>query len=89
MNALQNPPSIHICCTRLTVPAVNSFLIDLKEAVQEAKTMPTGSAEGSMVQIYGLGRSPVSGPFIVSEFAKMYLDVLYDVSPAETAVDTQ
>lgn len=79
MNALQNPPSLHICCTRLTVPAVDRFLSDLRSAVDEVKTMPAGVSEGTMVQIYGLGKSPVSGPFIVSEFAKLYLDVLYDL----------
>lgn len=79
VNALQNPPSLHICCTRLTVPVVETFISHLKEAVKDVRDMPIGG-EGSMVQIYGLGKSPVSGPFIVKEFAKMYLDVLYDVS---------
>jgi sphinganine-1-phosphate aldolase len=79
VNALQNPPAVHICCTRLTIPAVDTFLSDLKEAVDEVRIMPDGTHEGSMVQIYGLGKSNVSGPFIVSEFAKLYLDVLYEL----------
>lgn len=79
VNALQNPPAVHICCTRLTVPAVDTFLSDLREAVDEVKIIPDGAQEGSMVQIYGLGKSSVSGPFIVSEFAKLYLDVLYEL----------
>lgn len=79
VNALQNPPAVHICCTRLTVPAVDSFLSDLRASVDEVKVIPDGSHQGSMVQIYGLGRSSVSGPFIVSEFAKLYLDVLYEL----------
>lgn len=79
MNALQNPPAVHICCTRLTVPAVGTFLSDLRDAVDEVKIMPDGAHSGSMVQIYGLGKSSVSGPFIVSEFAKLYLDVLYEL----------
>lgn len=52
---------------------------DLHEAVEEVKIIPEGAQEGSMVQIYGLGKSSVSGPFIVSEFAKLYLDVLYEL----------
>lgn len=79
VNALQNPPAVHICCTRLTVPVVGTFLSDLREAVEEVKIIPEGAQEGSMVQIYGLGKSSVSGPFIVSEFAKLYLDVLYEL----------
>lgn len=70
---------MHICCTRLTVPVVEAFLSDLHEAVEEVKIIPEGAQEGSMVQIYGLGKSSVSGPFIVSEFAKLYLDVLYEL----------
>lgn len=79
VNALQNPPALHICCTRLTVPVVDNFLSDLRSAVDEVKAQPEDGPQGSMVQIYGLGKSTVSGPFIVSEFAKLYLDVLYDV----------
>jgi sphinganine-1-phosphate aldolase len=79
VNALQNPPSLHICCTRLTIPIVDNFLQDLREAVETVKTKPAGESEGTMVQIYGLGKSSVSGPFLVNEFAKLYLDVLYDV----------
>lgn len=79
VNGLQNPPALHICCTRLTVPVVDEFIQDLKSAVEEAKSMPAGMGQGTMTQIYGLGKSSVSGPFVVSEFAKLYLDVIYDV----------
>ena len=79
VNALQNPPALHICCTRLTIPAVDQFIADLKEAVEDVKQMPADVAQGTMVQIYGMGSSPISGSFILTEFAKLYLDVLYDV----------
>ena len=79
VNALQNPPALHICCTRLTVPVVDAFIADLKGAIEEARALPSGQGKGTMVQIYGLGKSTVSGPFIVDQFAKLYLDVLYDV----------
>lgn len=61
------------------MPAVETFLSDLRKSVDEVKIIPEGSHQGSMVQIYGLGKSNVSGPFIVSEFAKLYLDVLYEL----------
>jgi sphinganine-1-phosphate aldolase len=61
------------------VPVVDDFIQDLKSAVEEAKCILAGQGQGSMTQIYGLGKSNVSGPFIVSEFAKLYLDVIYDV----------
>lgn len=79
VNALQDPPALHICCTRLTIPVVDAFLTDLKAAVDDVKASPNTNSDGSMVQIYGMGSSPISGGFILTEFAKMYLDVLYDV----------
>ena len=36
---------------RLTVPAVDAFIADLKDAVQEAKLAPSG--KGTMVALYG------------------------------------
>lgn len=50
MNALQNPPALHIACTRLTVPVVDEFLRDLRIAVDGAKSN-VGGGEGSMVMI--------------------------------------
>ena len=50
MNALQNPPALHIACTRLTVPVVDEFLIDLRIAVDGAQSN-VGGGDGSMVMI--------------------------------------
>jgi sphinganine-1-phosphate aldolase len=36
---------------RLTVPLVDTFIADLKDSVEEAKTAPGG--KGNMVQVYG------------------------------------
>ncbi|THH12743.1 hypothetical protein EW146_g7415 [Bondarzewia mesenterica] len=52
LNALQNPPAVHIACTRLTVPVVEAFIQDLKDSVREVKGAPMG--EGTMVAIYVL-----------------------------------
>ena len=50
MNALQNPPALHIACTKLTVPVVDEFLRDLRIAVDGAKSK-VGGGDGSMVMI--------------------------------------
>ena len=36
---------------RLTVPLVDNFISDLKDAIREAKLAPTG--KGTMVMLYG------------------------------------
>ena len=50
MNALQNPPSLHLACTLLTVPVVQDFVRDLRIAVDETKS-GEGKSDGSMVML--------------------------------------
>jgi len=50
VNALQDPPALHIACTRLTVPAVDDFLRDLRLAVDEVKALEE-PGKGSMVML--------------------------------------
>ncbi|GAA5968880.1 hypothetical protein JCM3765_005823 [Sporobolomyces pararoseus] len=76
LNALQNPPAIHIACTKLTVPAVDDLLRDLRTAVDEVKAMDKAGG-GSMVTLYGLGSGSPIGPGLVEEMASRYMDVLY------------
>ncbi|CAE6430482.1 unnamed protein product [Rhizoctonia solani] len=75
LNALSNPASVHIACTRLTVPMADQFIADLKDCVAEAKGKPAG--KGNMVALYGLGNSSAVGPALVSRLATMFLDTLY------------
>ncbi|ETW81089.1 glutamate decarboxylase/sphingosine phosphate lyase [Heterobasidion irregulare TC 32-1] len=75
LNALQNPPAVHIACTRLTVPVVDTFIQDLKESVREVKGKPAG--KGTMVALYGLGQSSAIGPKMVGSLASAFLDALY------------
>ncbi|TFK53493.1 PLP-dependent transferase [Heliocybe sulcata] len=75
LNGLTNPAAVHIACTRLTVPIVDTFIADLKDAVQEAKLRPSG--QGSMVAVYGLGNSSAVGPKMVNRLATAFLDALY------------
>lgn len=48
VNALQNPPALHIACTRLTVPVIDDLLRDLRKAVDEVK-QTYESGKGGMV----------------------------------------
>ncbi|KAF9446347.1 PLP-dependent transferase [Macrolepiota fuliginosa MF-IS2] len=75
LNALLDPKAVHIACTRLTLQAVDQFIADLKDAVKEAKVSPSG--KGTMVSVYGLGRSSAVGPELVGELATAFLDSLY------------
>jgi sphinganine-1-phosphate aldolase len=75
LNALQNPPGLHIACTRLTVSSVEIFIRDLKEAVWEAKGSSAG--KGTMVSLYGLGSSSAIGPQMVGVVVSAFLDALY------------
>ncbi|GAA5936373.1 sphinganine-1-phosphate aldolase DPL1 [Sporobolomyces koalae] len=76
LNALQNPPAIHIACTKLTVSAIDDLLRDLRTAVDEVKAMEKAGG-GSMVTLYGLGSGSPIGPGLVEEMASRYMDVLY------------
>ncbi|TDL15304.1 PLP-dependent transferase [Rickenella mellea] len=75
LNALSKPAAVHIACTRLTVPVVDTFLEDLKACVKEAKSKPAG--KGNMVALYGLGNSSAVGPAMVGKLATAFLDTLY------------
>lgn len=75
LNGLSEPKSVHIACTRLTLPLVDQFIADLKDSVQEAKVAPSG--KGSMVAVYGLGNSSAVGPEMVGQLASTFLDALY------------
>ncbi|RPD57568.1 PLP-dependent transferase [Lentinus tigrinus ALCF2SS1-7] len=75
LNAISNPAAVHIACTRLTVPVVDNFIADLKDAVREAKLAPNGN--GTMVMLYGLGKSSPVGSTMVGHVAEAFLDTLY------------
>lgn len=75
LNALNNPPAVHIACTRLTLQVVDQFIADLKECVRIARANPSG--KGNMVTIYGLGTSSVVGPALVGRLASEFLNALY------------
>ena len=75
LNALNGPAAVHIACTKLTVPLVDTFIADLKDAIADARAAPSG--KGTMVALYGLGNSSAVGPTMVKELAATFIDTLY------------
>ncbi|XP_022733548.1 sphingosine-1-phosphate lyase-like isoform X1 [Durio zibethinus] len=72
LNALQRPNSIHICVTLQHVPVVDTFLQDLRDAVQTVKENP-GPISGGLAPIYGAaGSMPDRG--MVQELLVNYMD---------------
>ena len=60
----------------LTVPVVDTFIADLKDAVEEVRSSKPGE-DGTMVALYGLGQSSAVGPNLVGELAASFIDALY------------
>jgi sphinganine-1-phosphate aldolase len=84
LNALQNPPGIHIAVTLPIVSSVDDLLKDLKEAVKEVgekelKARQEGKtfvSKGDASALYGVAGS-LPDKTIVRELAKNFLDTLY------------
>ncbi|KAH8928633.1 PLP-dependent transferase [Atractiella rhizophila] len=74
VSGLQNPPAVHIACTRLTVPVVDEFLQDLRDCIDEVKASPI--SKGTMTTLYGMGSTTAVGPVVLEEICTRYLDVV-------------
>lgn len=74
LNGLQNPPALHIACTKLTVNAVDSLISDLKTCVAEVIKAGGGGEAGSMAMLYGAGQ--ISNT-LTNQLAIGFLDTLY------------
>jgi sphinganine-1-phosphate aldolase len=83
LNGLQKPPALHIACTMLTIPAVDTFLQDLVEVVEEVKVEnrlngADKSEDGDMVALYGVADTKIGGHLdVVAKLAVGFLDALY------------
>lgn len=75
MNALQHPPALHICVTRLTIPHIEELVADIKAAIRDVLQDPE-STKGTMTTIYGLGSTAVVGPGLVSQMASIFTETL-------------
>ncbi|ORX93942.1 PLP-dependent transferase [Basidiobolus meristosporus CBS 931.73] len=75
LNALQNPPAVHIACTLSTVPTAEQFLKDLADSVAEAKLSPSQDL-GRSAALYG-SAATIPDKSILDDVVKGYLDCLY------------
>lgn len=86
LNALQNPPAMHVAVTLPIVPVADKLLSDLAECVKGEKTKEAeraasgkgkkGSAAGDTAALYGVAGS-LPDKRIVVDLAKVFLDTLY------------
>jgi sphinganine-1-phosphate aldolase len=85
LNALQNPPAVHVAVTLPIVEAASKLLADLKTALvevneKERKAVAEGKsrsvARGDASALYGVAGS-LPDKTIVRELAKGFLDTLY------------
>jgi sphinganine-1-phosphate aldolase len=76
LNALQNPPAIHIACTMLTINGADDFLRDLEEIARDLNEHPE-KALGGTAKIYGSNTGASS--LVIEEVASAYIDLLYKV----------
>ena len=88
LNALQNPPAMHVAVTLPIVPVVDKLVDDLKAVVKEARekeqerirmgVKTKGPAKGDTAALYGVAGS-LPNKSIVKQMAGLYLDTLYKV----------
>lgn len=88
LNALQNPPGVHIAFTRPLVAALDRLLADFTAVVQEAKEAERlraiegngsgakGAAKGDAAALYGVAGS-LPNKSVVVQLASGFLDTLY------------
>lgn len=75
LNALQDPPAIHVAVTIPIVSAVDEMLKDLEEVVEACRGNPT-EKKGDAAALYGVAGS-LPDKSIVKELASGFLDTLY------------
>jgi sphinganine-1-phosphate aldolase len=77
LNALQDPPAIHVAVTLPIVGAVDDLVRDL-EAVVESVKGQAGDGKGDAAALYGVAGA-LPDKSIVSDLAEGFLDCLYRV----------
>lgn len=75
LSPLQNPSAAHLCVTRLTVPVMDDFIIDLKASVKQLVANPPES-QSTTTQIYGVASSLATNS-VADKITEAFLDVLY------------
>jgi sphinganine-1-phosphate aldolase len=75
LNALQEPPAIHVAVTIPIVAAVDDLLKDLEDVVEAVRGNPTDK-KGDAAALYGVAGA-LPDKSIVRELATGFLDTLY------------
>ncbi|RXK38082.1 sphinganine-1-phosphate aldolase [Tremella mesenterica] len=75
LNALANPPALHMAFTHANANSVSKLTEDLQTAISSVKASPPKN--GDLVALYGLGQTSV-GPHVVGRLAELYLDTMYE-----------
>ncbi|KAK3721913.1 Dihydrosphingosine phosphate lyase [Vermiconidia calcicola] len=76
LNALQDPPAIHVAVTIPIVSAVDEMLKDIEDVVDACRGNPTEN-KGDAAALYGVAGS-LPDKSIVKELASGFLDTLYE-----------
>ncbi|KAK7518480.1 pyridoxal phosphate-dependent transferase [Phyllosticta citriasiana] len=86
LNALQNPPAIHVAVTLPIVAAADQLIVDLVESVESVREAERqrvaqgkgakGSVKGDAAALYGVAGS-LPNSSVVVDLAKGFLDTLY------------
>ena len=75
LNALQDPPAIHVAVTLPIVSAVDELLRDLEDCVEACRGNPT-QKKGDAAALYGVAGA-LPDKSVVEELAAGFLDTLY------------
>ena len=75
LNALQDPPAIHVAVTIPIVAAVDELLKDLEDVVEAVRGNPT-ETKGNAAALYGVAGA-LPDKSVVRELAEGFLDTLY------------
>lgn len=80
LSSLQQPAALHLAVTRLTKPAINQLLTDLRvcldECVEVVKKDGSKALQSDTAQLYGVAES-VSTRGIVDKLIESFIDTLY------------
>lgn len=76
LNALQDPPAMHVAVTIPIVAAMEDLLQDLEECVAKVKRRSQGEKMGDVAALYGVAGA-LPDKSVVSELAQGFLDCLY------------
>ena len=76
LNTLQNPASIHLCCTVCHLNKESIFLEDLKSSVDELKSLPPSTKKVGKAAVYGMASTLPAGP--INQLLNVYNDVVLD-----------